>query len=97
MTQLRKLHENFYKHKNKKDQDSIILKYCTIEPVKRRADFKGKKATTIKYAVFLRHTKVPICQKLFLTLFGITRHRVQYVMNRYFHAGDTVIDEHRGN
>lgn len=95
IAQLKQLQEIFYKHQNKKDQDSLILKYSSIEPVKRRVGFNGVKQTTIKYGVFVRNVKVPICQKLFLSLFNVTKHRVAYVMNRSFHAGDIIIDERR--
>lgn len=96
MAELKKVQDVFYTHKNKKDQDSLILKYCSIRPIKRRTGYKGKKQTTIKYAVFHHNKKVPICQKLFLSIFGITKHRVAYVMNRFFYAGDVIITESRG-
>lgn len=95
MAQMNYLHNTFYAHQEKKYQDALILKYCSIEPVKQRAGFKGKKQTITKYAVHVHKTKVPICQKLFLKIFGITKQRVTYVMQRFFYIGDFA-DERRG-
>ena len=95
MAQINKLHTTFYAHPNKQKQDALILKFCSIVPVKLRPGFKGKRETSIKYAVHIDKRKVPICQKFFLKIFDITKHRVAYVMRRFFFVGEFA-DERRG-
>lgn len=45
MAQLMLLHKKFYAYTNKTDQDSMILKFCSIVPIKPRSTNKGKKQT----------------------------------------------------
>lgn len=96
MANLMALHTKFYSYKNKKDQDSIIFNSCSINNTKKGSNYKGRKQTAIKYSVLLNNKKIPICKDFFLSIYGITKHRVSYVMNRFHHAGDVVIDERRG-
>lgn len=77
MSQLQKIHSMFYSHATKKDQDAILLKLCTIQRTnqgKNQHKYKGKKQTTIKYGVIIDNKKIPVCQKYFLHIFGITKH-----------------------
>lgn len=99
MSQMKKIHQNFYSHTNKKDQDAILLKLCTIMSANRNSKnqhkYKFKKQTTIKYGVIVNKTKIPICNKFFLHIFGITKHRVAFVMKKFYYTGE-VGTEHRG-
>lgn len=99
MGQMMKLHKINYSHTEKKDQDALILKYCTIHPVQHRPGFKGQRQTTTKFAVIVDNgKKIPICQKLFLSIFGITKHRVgYYTMNRFFYLGQFPTEKRGGN
>lgn len=99
MAQIRKLHSNFYTNNNKKDQDAMILKFCSTNPVMYKSQFKGKKQTTTKYAVYVnqdgKNKKLPICRNFFLEIFGITKHRVAFVMQSFFRDG-VLRNESRG-
>ncbi|CAH2096686.1 unnamed protein product [Euphydryas editha] len=98
MGQMMKLHQNFYSHTEKKDQDALILKYCTINPVHHRPGFKGQRQTATKFAVIVDSgKKIPICKNLFLSIFGITKHRVAYVMNRFFYTAQFPTEKRGGN
>lgn len=70
---MKKIHQNFYSHTNKKDQDAILLKLCTIMSANRNSKnqhkYKVKKQTTIKYGVIVNKTKIPICNKFFFAYF----------------------------
>ncbi|CAB3251975.1 unnamed protein product [Arctia plantaginis] len=99
MAQMKKIHQDFYSHTNKKDQDAILLKLCKIMSANRTSKnhykYKGKKQTTIKYGVIVNKTRIPICNKFFLHIFGITKHRVAFVMKKFYYTGE-VGTEHRG-
>ncbi|KAL4706794.1 hypothetical protein ACJJTC_018175 [Scirpophaga incertulas] len=99
MSDLLRIHNNFYSHSSKKEQDAIILKFCTItasnKNSKNQHKYKGKKQTIIKYAVIAHKRRIPVCQKFFLHIFGITKHRVAFVMQKFYHSGE-VGTEHRG-
>lgn len=94
-TEMLKLHQNFYVHPSKKTQDAIILKLCSIKPIGKRTTSRVTKQTSIKYSVFVGGSKVPICQKFFLSIFGVTKHRVSYVMKKFFYVGE-ISHEARG-
>lgn len=72
MSDLLRIHNNFYSHSSKKEQDDIILKFCTItasnKNSKNEHKYKGKKQTIIKYAVIAHKRRIPVCQKIFLHL-----------------------------
>lgn len=95
MHQMIKLHKNFYSRPDKQAQDAMILKLCSIVPTQHKRDFKGKKQTTMKFSVYVDKTKIPVCKNHFMSIFQITKHRINYVMQRYYYTGQ-VADERRG-
>lgn len=72
---------------------------CQIVPTNRSSKnvykYKGKKQTTIKYGVIAYKKRIPVCQKIFLNIFGITKYRVAYVMKLFHYTGQVGM-EHPG-
>ncbi|RVE49656.1 hypothetical protein evm_005713 [Chilo suppressalis] len=99
MDQIMKLHRNFYARPEKKEQDALILKYCSIQSTaNHKTGFKGQRQTATKYSVLVdKGKKVPICKKFFLSIFGITKHRVAYVMNRLYYTSEFPSEKRGGN
>ncbi|CAH3906988.1 unnamed protein product [Pieris brassicae] len=97
---IRKLHEEFYRHPNKKDQDSFLLKHCKVVKTKRRLPRVGvRKPTefiTKLYARKITSPKlIPVCQKTFLNILKITVHSIRRV-SKVFATMGTVVQEKRG-
>lgn len=77
-------HEQFYKTKNKKDQDVFILKHCKVKKAVRRRPRVGlRKPTQNTTTLFVRkRNKVAllrVCQKTFDQILNITVQRVRTV------------------
>lgn len=52
----------------------------------------------IKYSVFRAHNvSVPVCQKAFLKILGITEYRVEYVSKSLFYTGELARERRGGN
>lgn len=95
-------HRAFYKHKEKETQDAFLIKCCTAVSTKRKRPknqkHKEKKFQT-KFTVYSKSKKIriPVCQKAFLNILHITKHRIQYVMRMFFETGEPVKEKRGGD
>lgn len=102
MTDIKYFHESFYKFKDKIKQDAFLLKYCILKQIKRRRpknkQHKEKQFQT-KFTIFSKTKKstVPVCQKAFLDILHITKHRVQYVIKQYDETGTIAVEKRGGD
>ncbi|CAG9834657.1 unnamed protein product [Diabrotica balteata] len=93
-------HENFYRSKDKIQQDNFILNHTSLEKPKRhrpKTSSRSEKSYTFKY--FVRRVdgiKVPVCRTAYLNILVLKRHRVQGVMKRSFKCGGSGAKETRG-
>ncbi|KAL0879252.1 hypothetical protein ABMA27_003032 [Loxostege sticticalis] len=105
-----KFHRSFYSTSKKSVQDALILKCCKAKKVKRRRPTKNAFGRTppsyerwgrdfnIKYRIIRgRHEFVPVCQKAFLKILGITKYRVEYVLKHLFYTGAIAKELRGGN
>lgn len=100
MLDIHKFHEEFYRTKNKKDQDAFLLKHCRVSKVKRRRPRVGQRQPTqyiTKLFVRKRNSVqlIRVCQKAFIKILGITEHRIRKV-SRTFVCTGSVVQEKRG-
>lgn len=88
MRDLLHFHEAFYKYTDKETQDAFLLKFYTAKVPKRKRPRKNKytpKKFQTKLSVYsvTQKAKVIVCQKAFLDIIHITKHRVQYVTKMF--------------
>ncbi|CAG4975957.1 unnamed protein product [Colias eurytheme] len=100
MLDIQSFHGEFYKTKNKKDQDAFILKHCKVTKIKRRRPRVGvRKPTEHTTKLYVRRrgdTKLLlVCQKTFLGILNISAHRIRKV-SQTFTATGSVVQERRG-
>lgn len=97
---VKKFHDEFYRHPNKKDQDGFLLKHCSVVKTKRRRPRVGlRKPTKFTTKLYVRRRNspklVPVCQKTFLDILKISVHRIRAVAKVFEETG-TVVQERRG-
>lgn len=101
MSDIIKFHRSFYSTSEKSVQDALILKCCKAKKVKRRRPTKNERwgrDFNIKYRIIRgRHEFVPVCQKAFLKILGITKYRVEYVLKHLFYTGAIAKELRGGN
>ncbi|XP_069354654.1 uncharacterized protein [Maniola hyperantus] len=101
MTDIMNFHSSFYSSNKRSEQDALILKCCKTQKVKRRRPTKSIRLGrdfNIKYSVFRpRNDCVPVCQKAFLNILGITKYRVEYALKHLFHTGEIARERRGGN
>lgn len=102
MRDLQAFHASFYKYKDKETQDAFLLKCCHAEPTKRKRPKNQKhteKKFQTKFIIYSKSTKIRarVCQKAFLQILGITKHRIQYVMRKYIETGEPVKEKRGGD
>ena len=85
-------HCAFYSTRVKAEQDAFLLRYSCLEPVKRHRgrDFSRKpKLNTSKcFVKKLEGEMVPVCQKSFIRMLGISKRRLVYCLYRYYKTGE---------
>lgn len=100
MFEIKRFHELFYSKPNKISQDSFIFKFCSVGPTQRikNPDSNRPRSMVISYFV-LRENKsvVPVCKETFLAVLGITKHRVEGVMKRFFHKNQLPAENRGGD
>lgn len=80
----------------------LLLKCCYAEPIKRKRP-KNKKHTEkklqTKFTIYSKSTKtrVRVCQKAFLQILDITKHRIQCVMRKFLETGEPVKEKRGGD
>lgn len=88
MVEIRNFHHKFYTTKDKVVQDNFILQYCKVAPVKRRRprnSLHSVKNSQGKFFVLsLQKKLIPVCKNTFMGILGITRRRVDTVLNNFF-------------
>lgn len=82
-------------------QDALILKSCNVQPCKRRRP-KNENRTRKKNQIkcFIRNVnkeRVPVYQKAFLNILGITRNRLNYVMMCFAETGHVPTEKRGGD
>lgn len=101
MSDIIKFHRSFYFTSEKSVQDALILKCCKAKKIKRRRPTKNERYGrdfNIKYHIIReRHEFVPVCQKAFLKILGITKYRVEYVLKHLFYTGEIAKERRGGN
>ncbi|XP_037302209.1 uncharacterized protein LOC119192498 [Manduca sexta] len=101
MTDIMNFHSSFYSSSKRSEQDALILKCCKTQKVKRRRPTKSIRLGrdfNIKYSVFrARHDCIPVCQKAFLSILGITKYRVEYALKNLFYTGEIARERRGGN
>lgn len=101
MKDIQAFHASFYSCKEKVIQDAFILKHCTAQQCKRRRpkdESRGAKKINIKCYVHSTLKKdVPVCQKAFLKILGVTKHRLQFVLKNYSNDGKIPIERRGGD
>lgn len=100
MLDIQNFHEEFYGTKNKKDQDAFLLKHCRVSRVKRRRPRVGQHQPTQNTTkLFVRKRNlvklIRVCQKTFISILGITEHRIRKLF-RTFACTGSVVQEKRG-
>ncbi|CAG4957539.1 unnamed protein product [Colias eurytheme] len=95
-------HRSFYSKPNKQHQDALILKCCSVKKTARKRPVKNvrkSRAFSIKYAIYAKSLKkaIPVCQKVFLNTLGITKYRVQFVMQNFFESGRVPTEKRGGD
>lgn len=96
MGQMMKLHQNFYSHRKKSKMLSLwsivqFIQYIT------GLDLKAKdKLRQNSLSLWILGKKFPLT-KISLSIFGITKHRVAYVMDRLFYTAQFPIEKRGGN
>ncbi|KAI4455742.1 dna-directed rna polymerases i ii and iii subunit rpabc2 [Holotrichia oblita] len=101
MHDIQEFHKMFFASPNKMVQDAFILKYCNILPCKRRRPRNQSHAPKqFHIQCYIRnHSKenVPVCQKAFLKVLGITKHRLGYVMKAFMATGKQPSEKRGGD
>ncbi|KAJ8949785.1 hypothetical protein NQ314_008112 [Rhamnusium bicolor] len=97
----KKLRDAFYRTSDKVSQDAFLLKYCTITQTKRRRPKNGTHASK-KFQIYCHvrndsKDNVLVCQPAFLRILGITKHRLAYVMERFFEHGEAPVERKGGD
>ncbi|CAK1578323.1 unnamed protein product [Parnassius mnemosyne] len=101
MRDVMNFHAAFYKYHNKETQDAFLLKYCVpVIPKRKRPKNKKHHPKTIhtNYSIYSvsQKKKITICQKAFLGILNITKHRVQYIAKKFVESGGQAVKEKRG-
>lgn len=101
MRDLNNFHSAFYKHQDKETQDAFLLKYCCATITKRKRPTNKKHTPKKFHTKFTVHSilnkkNIPVCQKAFLGILNITKHRVQYIMKKFLETGGEPVKEKRG-
>ncbi|CAK1598008.1 unnamed protein product [Parnassius mnemosyne] len=96
MRDVMNFHAAFYKYHNKETQDAFLLKYCVpVIPKRKRPKNKKHHPKTIhtNYSIYsiLQKKKITICQKAFLGILNITKHRVQYIAKKFVESGGQAV------
>ncbi|KAL4715282.1 hypothetical protein ACJJTC_010852 [Scirpophaga incertulas] len=101
MRDILNFHTAFYKNLEKEKQDAFLVKFCVpIVPLRKRP--KNKKYMPKKFHTkFLMYSisqkkNLPICQKAFLQILSISKHRVQYIAKKFLESGGQPVKEKRG-
>lgn len=101
MTDIMNFHSSVYSSSKRSEQDALILKCCQTLKVKRRRPTKSMRLGrdfNIKYGVFrARNDRVPVYQKAFLEILGITKYRVEYALKHFFYTGEIARERRGGN
>ncbi|XP_045454350.1 serine protease gd-like [Melitaea cinxia] len=102
MLDLVHFHRSFYSKPIKQHQDALILKCCSVKKTARKRPVKNtrkSRAFSIKYAIYAKSLKkaIPVCQKVFLNTLGITKYRVQFVMQNFFESGQVPTEKRGGD
>lgn len=91
MRDVKALHDTFYSTHNRQKQDALILKFTQVVPIKRhrpKNETHAKKHYHTKYVVTTyAGVMIPICQKAFLNILNIKRHRVQRAIENFMKTG----------
>lgn len=68
-----------------------------MPPVRRRPSAATREAKTLSIVYYMNRntTKIPVCRETFLSVLGITKHRVQGVAKRFQKSG-VMPKENRG-
>jgi hypothetical protein len=94
-------HSLFYSRKERTFQDSIILKFIKVTPVKRKRSENNKTNGKMFQTKFFVKTgngiSVSVCQKAFLNILGITRTRVETIAKNFFSNGTTLTEKRGGD
>lgn len=97
MQDVNTFHKEFYKDSNKVRQDQFLSRFCVsfVPHRKRPRDNTKPKAKTNAYFVQKKSSAdVRVCRTAFLRILGITKHRVNGVVDRFQLNGD--LTEKRG-
>lgn len=98
-TQISRIHRVFYSHVTKVDQDNFILNHTKAIPTKRVRDTNATRRNdfSIEYYVQVNNQRKRICQKAFLSIFMISKNRVQGVVHRNFQSGKSASERRGGD
>ncbi|VEN36138.1 unnamed protein product [Callosobruchus maculatus] len=99
--EIRQFHDMFYLSRDKLKQDAFILKYtdhCIPKRSRKTTCLRENRAVSVKYYIpTLSHKKVPVCQKTFLGILLVTKHRAQGVIQRFMKSGKMPVETRGGN
>lgn len=91
MQEIRRFHQNFYKHTTKIEQDRFLIKYIGLNHKKRNRTTTGRYNTSsfrLKY--FIPNGKmrlVPVCLDSFLKILNVSRFRLNILAKHYYATG----------
>lgn len=101
MQEIRKFHENFYRSKNKSDQDTFMLKYIVTSQKKRlRAKNNKYNAPNFrsKYFVPAKNMRlVPVCLQTFTSILDVSRFRINIMVKKFMATGQMPTEARGGN
>ncbi|KAI4468039.1 dna-directed rna polymerases i ii and iii subunit rpabc2 [Holotrichia oblita] len=101
MLEIRAFQEKFYSEKKKLMQDNFILQFCRAETVMRyrpKNAKHNKKLFQKKFCVLsLEKTHVPVCKNAFMGILGITRRRIDTVINNFVRTSLLAKENRRGD
>lgn len=102
MGDIKNFHDAFYAIPSKMSQDAFLLKFCNVQPPKRRRPSNyqhAAKETSVRCFIRKNVSKehVPVCQQTFLKVLHITKHRLTYVMKLFLRTGEAPSEKRGGD
>lgn len=94
-------HTRFYESHKKTVQDSVIVKYCSIQAVRRRRQSKNvrNRNASFRYHIPKKITTelIPVCKNTFLRALNLSHNRINGVLRRFFETGAMPVENRGGD
>lgn len=101
MQDIKRFHDQFYAHSDKRYQDDFIIKSCkTVIPVRKRLVNGRGNAKHMSIVYKIRDSKgvmIPVCRNFFLNALSIKKGRVRGVLMRHQDTGLMAVERRGGD